>query len=137
MEFKAQSDLALVKATKQGDEAFAELQRRHARKTPEALRALFLPLVAKAYDIKLVEGARKAAGTLVLDNEHKAYEAAKRKLSRLCAMSTKKPEPATHSRVILPKGLKDSLVDQIIASGINKEQFNLLLASIKDSVNFE
>lgn len=69
----------------------------------------------------------------------KAYRVANERFTYHVSRTNKKVEPQdkTSNRIILPKGLQASIVDQIIASGINKEQFNLLLANIKGSVDFE
>lgn len=60
-----------------------ELRKYFANKSPEAVRAALLPEVAEFYGVGLVEGQKKAAGTLVLDKEAKGYEAAKKALQRL------------------------------------------------------
>ena len=53
--------------------------------TTEAVRAALLPEVASfpKYAVPLVAGAGKAVGTLVLDSEHKNYEACRKALGRI------------------------------------------------------
>lgn len=60
-----------------------ELRKLFARKSETAVRAALLPEVAEFYGVELVEGQKKAAGTLVLDKEAAGYEAAKKALQRL------------------------------------------------------
>ena len=54
-------------------------------KSPDAIRAALLPDVASypKYAVPLVAGAGKAEGKLVLDSEHKNYEACRKALGRL------------------------------------------------------
>jgi hypothetical protein len=54
-------------------------------KSPDAVRAALLPDVASypKYAVPLVAGAGKAEGKLVLDSEHKNYEACRKALGRL------------------------------------------------------
>jgi hypothetical protein len=54
-------------------------------KAPDAIRAALLPDVASfpKYAVPLVPGAGKAEGKLVLDSEHKNYEACRKALGRL------------------------------------------------------
>ena len=54
-------------------------------KTPEELRPILLPIVAKYYAVPVIEGERKAKGTKVFDKDAKGYEAAKKALQRLIA----------------------------------------------------
>lgn len=66
-----------------------------AKLTYEKARAEILPAVASFYSVAVIEGQRKATGTLVLDKDAKSYGAAKRALSRLLAdlYETPKAEP--------------------------------------------
>lgn len=54
-------------------------------KSPEVIRAALLADVASfpKYAVPLVDGAGKAAGTMVLDKAHKNYEACRKALGRL------------------------------------------------------
>lgn len=54
-------------------------------KKPDAIRAALLPDVASfpKYNVPLVAGSGKAEGKLVLDSEHKNYEACRKALGRL------------------------------------------------------
>jgi hypothetical protein len=66
-------------------EQVAKLQKLCKRNTPAQVRAKLLPLVAnyRKYKVRLVPGAGKAEGTLVLDSEHPNYEACRKALNRL------------------------------------------------------
>jgi hypothetical protein len=48
-------------------------------------RAVLLPMVAKFYGVAVVEGAGKATGSMVLDSDSAAYEAARKALQRMVA----------------------------------------------------
>lgn len=63
----------------------AALQVAFKGKTPDVVRAALLADVASfpKYNVPLVAGAGKAEGTLVLDKEHKNYEACRKALGRL------------------------------------------------------
>ena len=63
-----------------GDEARNALKKHFGRKGRNTVREALLPVFAQAYDVPLVEGERKAAGTLVLDKEAKNYEACRKTL---------------------------------------------------------
>lgn len=69
----------------------------------------------------------------------KAYRTANERFTYHVSRTNKKvqTEAETSNRIILPKGLQASIVDLITEARINKEQFNLLLANVKDSVKFE
>jgi len=103
------------------------------------IRAALVPAVGKAYKVAVVDGKGKAQGTQVFDSEAQYYEAAKRCLSRLLgALTDGAPKPKTSSpRINVPRELRNSLVDQIIAAGLDKNQFNALLAQLRDSVSFK
>ena len=66
-------------------EKIAALQAIYKGKKPEAVRAALLPQVASfpKYKVPVVPGAGKAEGTMVLDSEHKNYEACRKALGRL------------------------------------------------------
>lgn len=65
--------------------AIDDLRRACARLTYEKAREQILPAVASFYKVGLVEGQRKAAGTMVMDSDAAGYEKAKRALTRLMA----------------------------------------------------
>jgi hypothetical protein len=52
-------------------------------KQREAGRAALLPMIGKFYGVAVVDGQRKAVGTMVLDSESESYEAAKTALRRM------------------------------------------------------
>jgi hypothetical protein len=67
----------------------AELREYFAGDSPDLVRESIIGAVAKHYKVPLVEGQRKAAGTLVLDKKAPQYEAAKKQLWRLVTDITK------------------------------------------------
>jgi len=66
-------------------EKIAALQAIYKGKKPEAVRAALLPQVASfpKYAVPVIPGEGKAKGTMVLDSEHKNYEACRKALGRL------------------------------------------------------
>lgn len=66
-------------------EKIALLQATFKGKSAEEVRTAILPDVAsyKKYQVPVVDGAGKAAGTKVLDKEHANYEACRKALGRL------------------------------------------------------
>ena len=76
---------AVITAAFAYGEGIASLQKTFKGKSAEVVRAALLADVASfpKYAVPLVAGAGKAAGTLVLDSEHKKYEACRKALARL------------------------------------------------------
>ncbi len=102
------------------------------------IRAALVPAIGKAYKVPVVDGKGKAQGTQVFDSEATAYEAAKRCLSRLLSVLTYvAPQTTSHPRINVPRELRNNIVDQIIAAGLDKNQFNALLAQLRDAVAFK
>ena len=89
---------AVITAAFAYGEGIADLQTSFKGQTTEAIRAALLPDVASfpKYAVPLVAGAGKAVGTMVLDKEHKNYEACRKALGRLVSAiagkSDNKPE---------------------------------------------
>lgn len=54
-------------------------------KDADTVRAALLPIVAKKYDVPVIDGERKAKGTKVLDKTAAKYNTAKSALQRLTA----------------------------------------------------
>ena len=75
---------ALVNMDKLTDN-FAELQDYFFGDSAELIRQSIITTVGKHYDVAVVEGQRKAAGTYVLDKDAVNYETAKKQLQRLTA----------------------------------------------------
>lgn len=72
-------------------------------KKADAIRTELLPLLAKAYDVAVVDGSGKAKGTKVLDSSAEAYEACRKMLGRIvkavCTKKARKPKkPESHAR---------------------------------------
>ena len=76
---------AVITAAFAYGEGIASLQKTFKGKSAEVVRAALLADVASfpKYAVPLVAGAGKAAGTLVLDSEHKKYEACRKALGRI------------------------------------------------------
>ena len=86
--------------------AIAELTKTLKRKTRESVRAELIPCIAKAWGVPLVEGERKAQGTMVFDSTHSEYENAKKALYTLVTAikgkaSSSSTEEVTFTRVQL------------------------------------
>ena len=75
--------------------AINDLRKACAKLSYEKARAEILPAVASFYGVAVVDGKGKAKGTKVLDKDAKAYENAKRALTRLLAdlYETPKADP--------------------------------------------
>ena len=72
------------------------LKKIYGRRSYDSVRAELLPMFASEYKVQLVEGAGKAAGTLVLDSESPAYEACRKALQTTVKFASK-AKPATES----------------------------------------
>lgn len=128
---------SLKAADTQAQTDINELAGKFAGKTREAIRTALLPDIAQLYKVALVAGAGKATGTKVLDSEAKGYEAARKFLGRILAVIAPEAEtPPSHKRIAVPKALRDDIVKSIIAAGLDKAQFNALLAQVRDSIDF-
>ncbi len=86
-------------------EKVAQLQRIYRGQSADAVRAALLPQVAcfPKYRVTLVPGSGKAEGRMVLDSDHKNYEACRKALGRLVSDivgggSAKQETPAPVSR---------------------------------------
>ena len=128
---------SLKKADTQAQTDINDLAAKFKGKAREAIRVALLPDVAKLYKVKLIAGAGKATGTMVLDSEASNYEAARKFLGRiLAAIAPADDTPTSHKRIAVPKALRDDIVKSIIAAGLDKTQFNALLAQVRDSIDF-
>ena len=128
---------SLKKADTQAQTDINDLAAKFKGKAREAIRVALLPDVAKLYKVKLIAGAGKATGTMVLDSEASNYEAARKFLGRiLAAIAPADDTPVSHKRIAVPKALRDDIVKSIIAAGLDKNQFNALLAQVRDSIDF-
>ena len=129
--------LSLKAATTQAQADVNDLATKFKGKSRDAIRTALLPIVAEAYAVALVEGKGKATGTKVLDSEAKDYEAAKKFLQRLVGAIAPAEAKATSPRVDVPRALREGIIKQIIAAGLDKAQFNALLAQVRDAIDFE
>jgi hypothetical protein len=78
-----------IDAVKRGQQARADYEAEIAKLRPmlpkqrEKGRAMLLPCIGKKYDVAVVKGEGKAAGSMVLNSEAESYEAAKTALRRM------------------------------------------------------
>jgi hypothetical protein len=78
-----------IDAVKRGQQARADYEAEIAKLRPmlpkqrEAGRAMLLECIGRKYEVAVVDGQGKAAGTMVLDSEAEGYEAAKTALRRM------------------------------------------------------
>ena len=110
--------------------------------THEQVRAVILPIVAgkPKYDVPLVDGKGKAKGTKVMDSTHAQYENAKRAVTRLLDdIMGDKPVSSSGAQepVVLPRGLVSGFTNKIIGAGLDKDQFNELIAQLRASISFQ
>jgi hypothetical protein len=85
-------------ARAQAQAAREALKKIYGRRSYDSVRAELLPLFAKAYGVKLVDGAGKAAGTMVLDSEASAYEACRKALQDTTKFVSKKKAAQEHGK---------------------------------------
>ena len=105
-----------------------------ARKSRVNVRATLLPEFSRVYEVKLVDGAGKKQGEKVLDSSASAYEACRKALGRtityICGAES------SNSVEVSPKLVK-KLSSEIIDAGLTRDQFNALLAQLRQSVSFK
>ena len=120
-----------------------ELARKDAKgMTHDQVRAVILPIVARnpKYGVPLIDGMGKAKGTKVLDSTHAKYETARKAVNRLLGdICGDKPVSSSgaQEQVVLPRGLVSNMVNKIIDAKLNRDQFNALIAELRDSVSFQ
>lgn len=76
---------AVITAAFAYGDGIAQLRKDFKGKDAQAIRTALLPHVAShpKYQVPVVKGEGKAEGTMVLDKEHKAYEACRKALQRI------------------------------------------------------
>ena len=106
---------------------FAELQDYFYGDNADVIRQSIIHPVAKHYNVAVIEGQRKAAGTYVLDKDSTNYETAKKQLQRLTAKimepSKAKAEPTPKKRI--------DLVAQVLKYIEGKKLTDKQLAKVK------
>ncbi len=88
---------AVITAAFAYGDGIAQLRKDFKGKDAQAIRTALLPHVAShpKYQVPVVKGEGKAEGTMVLDKEHKAYEACRKALQRLVNDIVGKSDGAT------------------------------------------
>lgn len=124
------------KATKA--EALVLLTKDLKRKSRETVRVTLMPLVGKFWSVKLVDGESKAKGSKVLDSSAENYENAKRDLYDLVVgICGKASSSGSKEPVAVPRKLLSNMTAEIIDAGLTRDEFNALLAQLRDAVSFQ
>ncbi len=119
-------------------QAIADLTKELKRKPREAVRTTLMPLVGKFWSVKLVDGEGKAKGSKVFDSSAKNYENAKRDLYDLVVgICGKASSSGNKEPVVVPKKLVSNIASEIIDAGLTRDEFNALLAQLRDAVSFQ
>jgi hypothetical protein len=135
MSIKSNVTKALTSAHAYG-EAIEALKTDCAGKPRDEVRAAMLPHVAAFYAVKLVDGAKAAKGTKVLDKDAEKYLNAKQAMYRLLdAVCGKEEHAKTEPKVKVAKAKVDAAVE--IAAGMTKAEFNAWLSAVRAAVSFE
>ena len=127
----------IKKAHGELESCVGELATKFRGKSREQIKAALLPVMPSVYKVKLVDGDGKAKGRKVLDSESPEYEAARKMVQRIVNAIAPTTKPESNKRIVLPNGLRQSIVDQIIDAGLTKTQFDALLSQVRDSVSFK
>ena len=115
-------------------EAIEQLKKDCAGKSRDDVRAAMLPAVAAhpKYNVKVVDGK--------LCPESPKYETARKALQRLVSDVCGIESSAKHEPVAVPAKVTKQvkvLVDEVIASGMTKAQFDAMVAELRASVSFK
>jgi hypothetical protein len=91
---------SLKKADTQAQTDINDLAAKFKGKARDTIRTALLPDVAKLYKVKLIAGAGKATGTMVLDSEADNYEAARKFLGRIInTIAPNEAKPTSQARI--------------------------------------
>ena len=119
-------------------QAIVDLTKELKRKSRETVRATLMPLVGKFWTVKLVDGASKAKGSKVFDSSAENYENAKRDLYDLVVgICGKASSSGSKEAVAVPRKLLSNITTEIIDAGLTRDEFNALLAQLRDAVSFQ
>jgi hypothetical protein len=105
--------------------------------TRDAVRTAILPTVASFYAVAVKAGEGKAEGTKVLDKDAAKYETARKALQRLLSDICPSESSSKKESVTAPKALVKRMTTEIIEAGINKAEFDALIAELRASVSFK
>ena len=128
---------SLKKASTQAQTDVNDLAAKFKGKSRDTIRQAILPELPKLYKVRIVDGSGKAEGTRVLDSTSKDYEAARKFLGRILSAIAPTEAKTSSPRIDVPRALRNNIVDQIIAAGLDKKQFDALLAQLRDAVDFK
>ena len=119
-------------------QAIVDLTKELKRKSRETVRATLMPLVGKFWTVKLIDGASKAKGSKVFDSSAENYENAKRDLYDLVVgICGKASSSGSKEAVAVPRKLLSNMTAEIIDAGLTRDEFNALLAQLRDAVSFQ
>jgi hypothetical protein len=119
-------------------QAIVDLTKELKRKPRETVRATLMPFVGKFWSVKLVDGEGKAKGSKVFDSSSENYENAKRDLYDLVVgICGKASSSGSKEPVAVPKKLVANIASEIIDAGLTRDEFNALLAQLRDAVSFQ
>lgn len=118
-------------------QAIADLTKELKRKPRETVRATLMPFVGKFWSVKLIDGEGKAKGTKVFDSSAEKYENAKRDLYDLVKAICGTESSGKKEAVVVPKKLLSNITSEIIDAGLTRDEFNALLAQLRDAVSFQ
>lgn len=118
-------------------QAIADLTKELKRKPRETVRATLMPFVGKFWSVKLIDGEGKAKGTKVFDSSAEKYENAKRDLYDLVKAICGTESSGKKETVVVPKKLLSNITSEIIDAGLTRDEFNALLAQLRDAVSFQ
>lgn len=120
-------------AITQAREALGRTSRTTARET-------IIPMIAKFYGIGTKASESNAnKGALVFEGDEAPKMAAMQATNRLLKdiFGPVKAGNAHSKPVNLPRGLQANIVAQIIGAGLDKKQFDALIAGIREAVTFK
>ena len=75
-------------------------------------------------------------GELVFTKNTPEYNKVKYIMGVINGQAQVRKAKTSHKRIDLPKGMSQSIVNQIIAAGLNKDQLNALLSQVRESITF-
>jgi hypothetical protein len=119
-------------------QAIVDLTKELKRKSRETVRTTLMPLVGKFWGVALVDGEGKAKGSKVFSTDAPKYENAKRDLYDLVVgICGKASSSGSKEPVAVPKKLLSNMTAEIIDAGLTRDEFNALLAQLRDAVSFQ
>jgi hypothetical protein len=119
-------------------QAIVDLTKELKRKSRETVRTTLMPLVGKFWGVALVDGEGKAKGSKVFSTDAPKYENAKRDLYDLVVgICGKASSSGSKEPVAVPRKLLSNITSEIIDAGLTRDEFNALLAQLREAVAFQ